>query len=102
MAVFGLPRTRSPGNKWRSRWALLNGLSDDCVGSTLFRTRPHKAMPPWQILKKQEMVNKNVVSQVMAERDILQFARNPFLINLYCSFTTKVGCFVAAELLAGR
>jgi len=36
------------------------------------------------------MVNKNVVKQVFAERDILQFARNPFLINLYCSFTTKV------------
>jgi hypothetical protein len=44
-----------------------------------------------KVLKKRDMLNKNFVHQVLAEKDILQFARNPFLINLICSFMTKVG-----------
>eukprot|EP00045_Choanoeca_perplexa_P016796 m.231215 g.231215 ORF g.231215 m.231215 type:complete len:1657 (-) comp17362_c0_seq1:123-5093(-) len=54
-----------------------------------------------KILKKQEMVNKNVVKQVLAERDILQFARNPFLINLYCSLTTKESLYIVMEYASG-
>ena len=42
-----------------------------------------------KVLKKDKMGNKNEVQQVMAERDILQYAQNPFLVNLICSFTTK-------------
>lgn len=42
-----------------------------------------------KVLKKQDMINKNLVQQVLAEKGILQFAKNPFLINLLCSFTTK-------------
>ena len=54
-----------------------------------------------KVLKKRDMLNKNFVHQVLAEKDILQFARNPFLINLICSFTTKVRAGASAGVAAG-
>ena len=40
---------------------------------------------------KQNLVLRNQVDQVFAERDILTFAENPFVVGMYCSFETKVG-----------
>eukprot|EP00049_Salpingoeca_infusionum_P003204 m.64399 g.64399 ORF g.64399 m.64399 type:complete len:1760 (-) comp12014_c0_seq1:3339-8618(-) len=54
-----------------------------------------------KVLKKRDMINKNFVQQVMAEKDILQFARNPFLINLLCSFTTKESLYIVMEYAPG-
>ena len=39
---------------------------------------------------KQNLVLRNQVDQVFAERDILTFAENPFVVGMYCSFETKV------------
>eukprot|EP00730_Choanoeca_flexa_P004578 TRINITY_DN11738_c0_g1_i1.p1 TRINITY_DN11738_c0_g1~~TRINITY_DN11738_c0_g1_i1.p1 ORF type:complete len:1660 (+),score=374.61 TRINITY_DN11738_c0_g1_i1:224-5203(+) len=77
-------------------------LSSGAFGSVWMayhvRTKEQVAI---KILRKQEMINKNVVAQVMAERDILQFARNPFLINMYCSFTTKNWLYIVMEYAPG-
>jgi microtubule-associated serine/threonine kinase len=43
-----------------------------------------------KVLKKKHLLAKNMIDQVVNERDILQFAQNPFLVTLYCSFSTKV------------
>lgn len=42
-------------------------------------------------LLKHNLVLRNQVEQVFAERDILTFTDNPFVVSLYCSFETKVG-----------
>ena len=42
-------------------------------------------------LLKHNLVLRNQVEQVFAERDILTFTDNPFVVGLYCSFETKVG-----------
>lgn len=39
---------------------------------------------------KHNLVLRNQVDQVFAERDILTFAENPFVVGMYCSFETKV------------
>jgi microtubule-associated serine/threonine kinase len=52
-------------------------------------------------LKKRDMLNKNMVHQVMAERDILMFARNPFIVNLLCSFLTKESLYLVMEYAPG-
>ena len=41
-------------------------------------------------LLKHNLVLRNQVEQVFAERDILTFTDNPFVVSLYCSFETKV------------
>ena len=43
-----------------------------------------------KVLKKKDVLAKNLMDQVLHERDIMQFAQNPFLINLLCSFSSKV------------
>ena len=37
----------------------------------------------------------------MAEKNILQFARNPFVINLLCSFATKESLYLVMEYAPG-
>lgn len=41
-------------------------------------------------LLKSHLVLRNQVEQVFAERDILTFSDNPFVVSFYCSFETKV------------
>ena len=41
-------------------------------------------------IKKQDLVLRNMLDQVFAERDILMFAQNPFVVSMFCSFETKV------------
>jgi serine/threonine protein kinase len=41
-------------------------------------------------LLKHNLVLRNQVEQVFAERDIMTFTDNPFVVSLYCSFETKV------------
>lgn len=43
-----------------------------------------------KVLRKKDLRTKNMIDQVMNERDILHFAQNPFLVTLYCSFASKV------------
>ena len=37
-------------------------------------------------MKKNEMIYKNQVAHVRAERDILALAKNPWIVDLKCSF----------------
>ena len=41
-------------------------------------------------ISKQRMVQKKLVPQVYAERDILSLAENPFIVSLLCTFSTRV------------
>jgi len=41
-------------------------------------------------LLKHHLILRNQVEQVFAERDILTFSDNPFVVSFYCSFVTKV------------
>jgi len=41
-------------------------------------------------IDKQNLILRNQVEQAFAERDIMSFTDNPFVVSLYCSFETKV------------
>lgn len=41
-------------------------------------------------LLKRNLVLRNQVDQVYAERDIMTFTDNPFVVGLFCTFETKV------------
>lgn len=45
-------------------------------------------------IKKNNLMLRNQVEQVFAERDILSFADNPFVVCLICSFETKLNFFM--------
>ncbi|KAH9628924.1 hypothetical protein HF086_006293 [Spodoptera exigua] len=56
------------------------------------QTRTRYAMKK---ISKNNLILRNQVEQAFAERDILSFADNPFVVTMYCSFETKRHlCFV--------
>jgi microtubule-associated serine/threonine kinase len=51
------------------------------------QTRQRFAMK--KIIKNNLML-RNQIEQVFAERDIMSFTDNPFVVTMYCSFETRV------------
>ena len=52
-------------------------------------------------MKKEEMVNKNMVSQVMSERNALALTNSPFCVELYYSLQTASSIYLVMEYLPG-
>jgi hypothetical protein len=42
-----------------------------------------------QVMKKRDLIRKNMVESVTNERNILAMANNPFVVRFYYSFTSK-------------
>ncbi|XP_071799518.1 microtubule-associated serine/threonine-protein kinase 3-like isoform X4 [Asterias amurensis] len=52
-------------------------------------------------LWKHNLALRNQVDQVFAERDILSFAENPFVVSMFCSFETKKHLCMVMEYVEG-
>ena len=52
-------------------------------------------------MKKNEMIYKNQVAHVRAERDILALAKNPWIVELKCSFQDDKFLYLVMEFLQG-
>jgi len=52
-------------------------------------------------MNKTEMVNKNQVKHIRAERDVLAKAENPWIVELRCSFQDERFLYLAMEFLPG-
>jgi serine/threonine kinase 38 len=52
-------------------------------------------------MKKTEMIYKNQVAHVRAERDILALAKNPWIVELKCSFQDERFLYLVMEFLQG-
>ena len=54
-----------------------------------------------KVMKKSEMIQKNMVSQVIAERNALALNRSPFCVNLYYCLQSANNVFLVMEYLIG-
>ncbi|KAJ3189994.1 hypothetical protein HDU85_000285 [Gaertneriomyces sp. JEL0708] len=54
-----------------------------------------------KILKKQDMIRKNMISHVLAERKVLSLSRNPFVVKLYYAFHSRQYLYLVMEYLIG-
>ena len=54
-----------------------------------------------KVLPRKEMVQKNQVKRVLAERDILMQFTNPFIVNFYYSIISKNNLYLVMEYLPG-
>uniref|UniRef100_A0A2M4AAM7 non-specific serine/threonine protein kinase n=1 Tax=Anopheles triannulatus TaxID=58253 RepID=A0A2M4AAM7_9DIPT len=52
-------------------------------------------------INKNSLMLRNQVEQVFAERDILSFADNPFVVSMYCSFETRKHLCLVMEYVEG-
>ncbi|CAH8388697.1 unnamed protein product [Eruca vesicaria subsp. sativa] len=54
-----------------------------------------------KVLKKADMIRKNAVESILAERDILINVRNPFVVRFFYSFTDRDNLYLVMEYLNG-
>uniref|UniRef100_A0A803W1Z3 Serine/threonine-protein kinase greatwall n=8 Tax=Passeriformes TaxID=9126 RepID=A0A803W1Z3_FICAL len=52
-------------------------------------------------MKKADMINKNMVHQVQAERDALALSKSPFIVHLYYSLQSANNIYLVMEYLIG-
>ncbi|KAL6001461.1 putative serine/threonine protein kinase ireh1 [Asimina triloba] len=53
------------------------------------------------VLKKADMIRKNAVESILAERNILISVRNPFVVRFFYSFTCQENLYLVMEYLNG-
>ena len=54
-----------------------------------------------KVLKKKDMIKKNMVNHVLAERKVLAVARNNFVVKMYFAFHSKEFLYLVMEYLIG-
>uniref|UniRef100_A0A8C5IYY1 Serine/threonine-protein kinase greatwall n=1 Tax=Junco hyemalis TaxID=40217 RepID=A0A8C5IYY1_JUNHY len=54
-----------------------------------------------KVMKKADMINKNMVHQVQAERDALALSKSPFIVHLYYSLQSANNIYLVMEYLIG-
>ncbi|XP_069134056.1 serine/threonine-protein kinase greatwall-like [Argopecten irradians] len=54
-----------------------------------------------KVMKKCEMVNKNMVDQVLAERDAMAVTKSPFIVQLFYSLHCQQNIFLVMEYMIG-
>ncbi|XP_074660493.1 serine/threonine-protein kinase greatwall-like [Tubulanus polymorphus] len=54
-----------------------------------------------KIMKKEQMVDKNMVNQVIAERDALAMTKSPFVVHLYYSLQSQHHVWLVMEYMIG-
>ena len=54
-----------------------------------------------KIIKKSDMVRKNMVDQVLIERDILAQAENPWVVKLFYAFQSNINLYLVMEFCCG-
>lgn len=54
-----------------------------------------------KVMKKSEMINKNMVTQVMNERNALALTKSPFCVQLYYSLQTVSSVYLVMEYMVG-
>ncbi|PIN08864.1 Microtubule-associated serine/threonine kinase [Handroanthus impetiginosus] len=54
-----------------------------------------------KVLKKLDMLRKNDIERILAERNILITVRNPFVVRFFYSFTTRDNLYLVMEYLNG-
>ena len=52
-----------------------------------------------KVMKKSEMLNKNMAQQVTAERDALALSKSPFIVKLFYSIQTPANIYLVRSFL---
>ncbi|XP_065834471.1 microtubule-associated serine/threonine-protein kinase 3-like isoform X3 [Oscarella lobularis] len=98
-----LPQEESEsGNPSEEDFSEIKLISSGAYGSVhLVRHKKIKKRFAMKKVSKQSMVLKKQVDQIYAERDILTFADNPFVVSIFCTFQTKKHLCLVMEYVEG-
>lgn len=77
-------------------------ISNGAYGAVyLVRYKETKQRFAMKKINKQNLILRNQVEQVFAERDIMSFTDNPFVVSMFCSFETKKYLCLVMEYVEG-
>ncbi|XP_053619186.1 microtubule-associated serine/threonine-protein kinase 3 isoform X2 [Plodia interpunctella] len=96
------PPGGAAGAPAESDYQVIKLISNGAYGAVYLvkhkQTRQRYAMKK---ISKNNLILRNQVEQAFAERDILSFADNPFVVTMYCSFETKRHLCLILEFVEG-
>ena len=53
-----------------------------------------------KILKKEDMIKKNMVSQALAEKKVMALSNTPFVVKLFYAFHSRNFLFLVIDILS--
>uniref|UniRef100_A0A1A7X2W3 Serine/threonine-protein kinase greatwall n=1 Tax=Iconisemion striatum TaxID=60296 RepID=A0A1A7X2W3_9TELE len=81
---------------------VLKPISRGAFGKVyLARKKCNSRLYAIKVMKKAEMVDKNMASQMKAERDALALSKSPFVVHLFYSLQTATKIYLVMEYLIG-
>ncbi|CAG0919587.1 unnamed protein product [Notodromas monacha] len=93
---------RAPLETFHEQFIVLKPISRGAFGKVfLTYHKKHDQHYAVKVMKKTEMVWKNMVNQVRAERDALALQRSPFCVQLYYSFQSSDHIYLVMEYMIG-
>lgn len=85
-----------------SDYEVLKHISNGAYGAVyLVKEKSSKQRFAMKKINKNNLMLRNQVEQVFAERDIMSFTDNPFVVSMYCSFETKKHLCLVMEYVEG-
>ncbi|XP_057469292.1 probable serine/threonine protein kinase IRE4 isoform X1 [Actinidia eriantha] len=94
-----------PSNKERTSiedFEIIKPISRGAFGKVyLARKRTTGDLFAIKVLKKLDMIRKNDIERILAERNILITVRNPFVVRFFYSFTSRDNLYLVMEYLNG-
>ncbi|XP_017247652.1 probable serine/threonine protein kinase IRE4 isoform X2 [Daucus carota subsp. sativus] len=98
-------RMSTPKHKDRTSiddFEIIKPISKGAYGKVfLARKRTTGDLFAIKVLKKLDMLRKNDIERIVAERNILIRVRNPFVVRFFYSFTSKENLYLVMEYLNG-
>ncbi|KAL8130848.1 hypothetical protein AgCh_006964 [Apium graveolens] len=98
-------RMSTPKHKERTSiddFEIIKPISKGAYGKVfLARKRATGDLFAIKVLKKLDMLRKNDIERIVAERNILIRVRNPFVVRFFYSFTSKENLYLVMEYLNG-
>lgn len=94
-----IAKPKSPGE---DDFETVKLISNGAYGAVyLVRHKETRQRYAMKKINKHNLVLRNQVEQVFAERDILSFTDNPFVVSMLCSFETKRHLCIVMEYVEG-
>ncbi|XP_058796475.1 microtubule-associated serine/threonine-protein kinase 3 isoform X2 [Phymastichus coffea] len=85
-----------------SDYEILKLISNGAYGAVyLVKEKSTRQRFAMKKINKNNLMLRNQVEQVFAERDIMSFTDNPFVVSMYCSFETKKHLCLVMEYVEG-
>ncbi|XP_074123088.1 serine/threonine-protein kinase greatwall isoform X2 [Sminthopsis crassicaudata] len=81
-------------------FAIMKPISRGAFGK-VYLARKGGKLYAVKVVKKADMINKNMTHQVQAERDALALSKSPFIVHLYYSLQSANNVYLVMEYLIG-